>query len=350
MLKNLFLNIKRIVFSEREIICISNSCIKSKKIGIVFLIWNILLVFWTFFITIKYFELQREASKKDDIISKLETHKQDLLANIVILEKNVNNIKNFIVSLNRFDRFSNIDENSINYNKELNIDNNDFDDKIINLVLDRTKENLKNINLALVDRINSIKTIQNEINFDSNNIQAVSYEMPTNTALNNINNEVLESIVLKDTIDENLSSLNKLEKFINAMPFVEPIQINYVSSKYGRRLDPFTKQPKKHHGVDIVGPYLGKVYSPAPGKVIFAGLKGGYGKAVIIEHEYGLKTIYGHLNSYNVKTGDKVSRGDILGVQGNTGRSTGHHLHYEILKGRERYNPLDFVKVGSNLY
>lgn len=350
MLKKFFLYLKTIFLAEREIICVSNHGIKSKKIGVVFLIWNILLVFWTFFITVKYFNLQREVSNKNDIISELETHKQNLLANVVVLEKNVDNIKNFIVSLNRFDRFSNIDEDSVYSNVNIaKIDELDIDNKTIDLVLNRTKENLKNVNLALIDRINNIKTIQDEINFD-NNIQAVSYEMPINTALNDINTDVLESIVLKDTIDQNLSSLNQLEKFINAMPFVEPMQINYVSSKYGRRLDPFTKRPKEHHGVDIVGPYLSKIYSPAPGKVIFAGIKGGYGKAVIVEHDYGLKTVYGHLNSYNVKAGDKISRGDIIGVQGTTGRSTGHHLHYEIIKGRQRYSPLEFIKVGSNLY
>ena len=350
MLRKLWFFIKTIFLSEREIICVSNSCIKSRKVGAVFLIWNILLVFWTCFITIKYFDLQREVSEKNKIISALETHKQNLLANVAILETNVNNIENFIVSLNRFDRFSNIDENSIYAtNNDISTKNTEFYENNIELVLDRTRDNLKNVNLALIDRINGINDIREQINFD-NNIKAVSYEMPIDTAYNSVNTDVLESIVMKNTIDQNLASLNKLEKFINAMPFSEPMQINYVSSKYGRRLDPFTKQPKEHHGVDVVGPYLGKIYSPAPGKVIFAGLKGGYGKAVIVEHEYGIKTIYGHLNSYSVKAGDKVARGDILGVQGSTGRSTGHHLHYEILKGRNRYSPLEFIRVGSNLY
>ena len=350
MLKKLWLFIKSIFLSEREIICVSNSCIRSKKVGAVFLIWNILLVFWTCFVTVKYFALQREVSKKNEIISNLETHKQNLLANVAILEKNVNNIENFIISLNRFDRFSNIDENSV-YTASNNIStqNDEFYENNIELVLDRTKDNLKNVNLALIDRINGIKNIKEQKDFDDNK-KDVSYEIPTNTAYNSVNTNVLESIVMKKTIDQNLASLNNLEKFINAMPFPEPMQINYVSSKYGRRLDPFTKKPKEHHGVDVVGPYLGKIYSPAPGKVIFAGLKGGYGKAVIIEHEYGIKTIYGHLNSYNVKAGDKVARGDVLGIQGSTGRSTGHHLHYEILKGRNRYSPLEFIKVGSNLY
>lgn len=349
MLKKLWLFIKSIFLNEREIICVSNSCIKSKKVGAVFLIWNILLVFWTFFVTIKYFDLQREVSEKDNIISDLETHKQNLLANVAILETNVNNIENFIVSLNRFDRFSNIDENSIYSNVNATTEDNNLNTLNIDLVLKRTKDNLKNVNVALINRINAIKDIKEQIDFNDN-IQAVSYEMPVNTASNTVSTNVLESIVMKKTIDKNLASLNSLETFINAMPFSEPMQINYVSSKYGRRLDPFTKQPKEHHGVDVVGPYLGKIYSPAPGKVVFAGLKGGYGKAVIVEHEYGIKTVYGHLNSYNVKAGDKVARGDVLGIQGSTGRSTGHHLHYEILKGRNRYSPLEFIKVGSNLY
>ena len=345
MIKKICLFIKSVFCAEREIICVSDSCIRSRKVGVVFLIWNVLFAFWTAFITIKYFALQNEVSEKNDRISYLETNKQELLANISILENNINNIRKFIVSLNRFDRFANIDEN-FSYDELKNSNTEQYN---IELVLDRTKDNLKNINLALIDRINGIQSIKEKLNFNDN-IQAVSYETSLEESEKDLDKNVLESIVMKNTIDQNLAYLENLESFVNAMPFSEPININYVSSKFGRRLDPFTKKPKEHHGVDVVGSYMSKIYSPAPGKVIFTGTKGGYGKAIVVQHDYGIKTLYGHLNDYKVKIGDKVKRGDVLGIQGSTGRSTGHHLHYEILKGRDRYSPLEFIKAGSNFY
>ena len=125
MIKKICLFIKSVFCTEREIICISGSCIRSRKVGVVFLIWNILFAFWTAFITIKYFALQNEVSEKNDRISYLETNKQELLANILILENNINNIRKFIVSLNRFDRFANIDEN-FNYDEYKNSNTEQF--------------------------------------------------------------------------------------------------------------------------------------------------------------------------------------------------------------------------------
>ena len=341
-MKNFLSKIKSILFAEREIICVSNCGIKSKKIGCIFLIWNVLLVLWTAFATIKYFELREKVMLKEDKITELRSDKQKLLSNIVLLEKNISNIKNFIFSLNKYDRFATVDESGLFKNDNL-YDNN------IDLVLSRVKNDMKNINLALIDRINGLEKVKESLKFNSN-IQMVSYENEISSNDFNIDQDVMDSIVLKKTLDQNIKYLDSLEGFINDMPFSEPMITNYVSSKFGKRLDPFIKTPREHHGVDLVGSYMAKIHAPAPGKVVFVGVKGGYGKAIIIEHAHKMKTIYGHLNDYNVKVGDIVKRGDVIGVQGNTGRSTGQHLHYEILRGNQRYNPLDFVKIGSNFY
>lgn len=341
-MKKILLKIKDIILAEREIICISNGSIKSKKIGCIFLAWNILLVLWTSFATVKYFELREQVAMKEDKITELNFDKQKLLSNIVLLERDINNIKRFIFSLNRYDRFAGIEDKILRNGYE---DNNN-----VGLVLDRVKTNVKNINFALIDRINGLEKVKSDIKFNDN-IKPVAFEEEANyTNYNDIYEDVLDSIVLKKTLDENINHLSNLENFVNSMPFSQPIESNYVSSHFGKRLDPFVKTPREHHGVDLVGSYMAKVYAPAPGKVIFVGEKGGYGKTIIIEHKHNVKTVYGHLDSYNVKVGDEVTRGSPIGVQGNTGRSTGHHLHYEILRGRERYNPLEFVKIGSNFY
>lgn len=341
-MKNFLSKLKSALFTEREIICVSHCGIKSKKIGCIFLIWNVLLVLWTAFATIRYFELRQKVMLKEDRITELRTDKQKLLSNIVILEKNISNIKNFIFSLNKYDRFATIDEAGL-------YKNNNTQDNNVELVLSRVKNDMKNINLALIDRINGLERVKKNLKFD-NNVQMVSYEDKLSSNDYNIDHDVMDSIVLKKTLDQNIGYLDNLEGFIDAMPFSEPMATNYVTSKFGTRLDPFIKTPREHHGVDLVGSYMAKIYAPAAGKVVFAGVKGGYGKAVIIEHEHNMKTVYGHLNSYNVKIGDVVRRGDIIGVQGNTGRSTGQHLHYEILRGNQRYNPLEFVRIGSSFY
>lgn len=346
-MKKFFLKLKSCLISERDIICISKNGIRSKKVGSIFLMWNVLLVFWTAFTTVKYFDMKNEILQKDIKIVELEGIKQKLLSNLTIINKDVSNINSFLISLNKYDRFGGLDENilaKLNYKDDIEINNS------VKLVLDRVKNNVKITNLVLSNRIKNLNSVKENLNL--NNVQLVSYdtinELVDNTM---IDEEVSDSMVLKKTLDNNIAQLNDLEKFINAMPFSEPMQSLYVSSKYGTRLDPFLKTPREHHGVDLVGSYLAKITAPADGKIVFVGSKSGYGNVIIIEHDYGLKTVYGHLNSFNVKKGDKVKRGDLLGLQGSTGRSTGQHLHYEIIKGKGlRYNPIEFMAFGKDLY
>ena len=346
-MKKFFLKLKSYLTSERDIICVSKNGIKSKKIGSLFLMWNVLLVFWTAFTTVKYFNMRNEILEKDVKIVELERVKQKLLSNLVILNKDLSNVNNFLISLNKYDRFGSLDKGiltKLDYKNDIEINNS------VKLVLNRVKNNIKITNLALSNRIKSLNSVKE--NLKLNNVELVSYDT-INELVDNamIDEEVSDSIVLKRTLDNNIAQLNDLEKFINAMPFSEPIQSLYVSSKYGTRLDPFLKTPREHHGVDLVGSYLAKITAPADGKIVFVGSKSGYGNVIIIEHDYGLKTVYGHLNSFNVKKGDKVKRGDLLGLQGSTGRSTGQHLHYEIIKGKGlRYNPIEFMAFGKDLY
>src|SRR5207302_6297625 len=110
-------------------------------------------------------------------------------------------------------------------------------------------------------------------------------------------------------------------------PSVWPVR-GYLSAGFGNRIDPFTGMKDFHPGIDISTPTGTKVQSPADGIVISAGIQGGYGNALSIDHGYGVVTRYGHLESFAVRPGQKVKRGDVIGYVGNTGRSTGPHLHY----------------------
>ena len=122
-----------------------------------------------------------------------------------------------------------------------------------------------------------------------------------------------------------------------------PVKYGKITSKYGNRTHPILKSVKFHRGVDIAVSIGTPVYSGIKGKVTFAGRKGNYGNLVEIEGNDGIKVRYAHLNSIDVVTGQKVSDGEKVAETGNTGMSTGPHLHYEIIIDENPVNPLDFV-------
>lgn len=112
-----------------------------------------------------------------------------------------------------------------------------------------------------------------------------------------------------------------------------------VSSPFGMREDPIHGQLSMHHGTDYAVPEGTPVRAAAPGRVLFSGTKPGYGETVILDHGNGITSIYGHLKSPGVKTGDLVERGSVIGQSGQTGRSTGPHLHFEIRQHEKAVNP-----------
>jgi len=121
-----------------------------------------------------------------------------------------------------------------------------------------------------------------------------------------------------------------------------------LSSRFGMRPNPFTGQGREiHGGLDFKGDTGDPVHCTANGKVITAGRQGGYGNMVEVAHEHGYVTLYGHLSRIDVKPGQQVRAGDVLGAIGSTGRSTGPHLHYEVQHGGERLNPETFISLAA---
>ena len=117
----------------------------------------------------------------------------------------------------------------------------------------------------------------------------------------------------------------------------------WVTSDFGTRIDPYTAERKMHQGMDIATPHGQAVYTPSDGTVVFIGSEGGYGKVLVVDHGYGVKTRYGHLSEIHVHLGDRVKRGDKVASVGNTGRSTGPHLHYEVRVNGIPENPRKFI-------
>ena len=100
----------------------------------------------------------------------------------------------------------------------------------------------------------------------------------------------------------------------------------------------------------MAGDYGAPIYSTADGVVTFAGWSNGYGRLIKVQHAFGIETRYGHLSQIRVEVGQKVSRGDRIGDMGNSGRSTGTHLHYEIRIGGSAINPMTFIKAATNVF
>ncbi|MDZ7269134.1 MAG: peptidoglycan DD-metalloendopeptidase family protein [candidate division KSB1 bacterium] len=129
-------------------------------------------------------------------------------------------------------------------------------------------------------------------------------------------------------------------------PSIRPVEAGRITDKYGKRLDPFIERVKHHNGVDISAEIGTEVYAAAAGVVVAAkstySLGQGYGRHVIIDHGYGYKTLYGHLSEVWVKEGQRIERWDVIGLVGNTGRTTGPHLHFEVHKDDTPVDPQNF--------
>ena len=154
-------------------------------------------------------------------------------------------------------------------------------------------------------------------------------------------------------MDRNVSALTarsaRLEAFyqdqsvlLASTPSIWPVR-GYLAAGFGNRIDPFTNQRDFHTGLDISTPVGTKVAAPADGVVVSCGQKGGYGNSIIIDHGFGIVTRYGHLSGFNVKPGQRVKRGDVIGFVGDTGRSTGPHLHYEVWVRDQAQNPIHYI-------
>jgi len=147
----------------------------------------------------------------------------------------------------------------------------------------------------------------------------------------------------KNVLDSIDNELGRKLKILYALPSGSPlVKDTYISSGYGRRKHPIYNRVHLHAGIDLPLRIGDGVISTADGTVIFTGSRAGYGKTVIVSHDYGFRTTYGHLDKILVKTGDVVIKGDIIAEGGNTGISTGPHLHYEIRYLGKAINPYRF--------
>lgn len=159
-------------------------------------------------------------------------------------------------------------------------------------------------------------------------------------------NELKKQLYVQSkSYDEIVVLAQNKEKMLEAIPAIQPVankDLTRVASGYGMRMDPIYHSRRFHAGMDFTAPTGTDIYATGNGRVLSAGWQQGYGNCVEIDHGFGYVTLYGHMHSISVNAGQTVKRGEVIGLVGNTGKSTGPHLHYEVHYKGEIMNPQNY--------
>ena len=185
------------------------------------------------------------------------------------------------------------------------------------------------------------------------NMRGIIYKVKTNDTMDEISktydirkeylckvNKIFDDTLNKEYIFIPSGKISNIERSLFlGVGFASPLKEYTRTSSFGTRIDPFINKFRFHSGVDLACPVGSKVYAARKGEIIFSGYKGGYGILLIVKHEHGYTSYYGHLRKVLVKIGDMVERGNLIAITGNSGRSTGPHLHFEVRKESKPINP-----------
>ena len=159
----------------------------------------------------------------------------------------------------------------------------------------------------------------------------------------------LATIAKDDDFKNIMVNLAEHRAALRKIPFKPPMLYFYISSEYGNRKHPKTGKIAFHHGVDLAGTWQENVRAAAPGTVIYAGTEGSFGKVVRVQHDFGIVTTYAHLARITVRLDDYIGENHVVGKMGNTGRSAGAHLHYEVRINNKSNDPVKFMTVGRQI-
>lgn len=169
--------------------------------------------------------------------------------------------------------------------------------------------------------------------------------------------EVAATALPRDQLNTNIERLEDrlrhwavLQGVVKRLPLNPPLHAFAISSHFGKRRDPINRRRAVHHGLDMIAPLKSPVYATAAGVVTFSGVNGNYGRFIEIAHGAGLSTRFGHLHKLLVKKGEVVKPGQKIGLLGNSGRSTGAHLHYEVRFQNKPRNPMKFIQAGRYVF
>ncbi len=215
---------------------------------------------------------------------------------------------------------------------------------------------LEGVDRGVAVRISDLQTILRRIGVDPNNLEQEASEgiggpfIPIQTFhIDGIADTEFTSAYVGASAHE--KELNVLFAALTHVPLTTPVHGAQfeITSDFGPRIDPFTRRVGFHPGLDFGGPWGATIAATAPGTVVWAGARGGYGNMVEIDHGYGFRTRYGHLSEVLVRVGAKVGKGSPIGKLGSTGRSTGPHVHYEVWLADVVRDPSRFIEAGRHV-
>ena len=375
-----FVRFYKALFAKRTILFVTNKKIRTLTLGPAiqaFLLVVIAFVGNLFIQTLRYDQV---VSAKSDQISHLQSANEYFQEEVGDLNEKLSKVTEYLHAVTGSSQ--EVKAQEFKFNKPKNFEEEDLSGKD-----SHTFKKLKDANqkLAHIQTIaqNRIKKIENIISITGLNLnkmpQKILHEKSSdlvkeislnekkqllkgqggpasdNNSLEEIMNaksqeqEDLEKHLEKVKFANSIDYLIALEKVTVALPLARPMKNYYISSSFGSRVDPITGRSARHQGLDFVGMSQEKIISPSVGKVILAGKYSDYGNAVVIDHGFGITTRYGHLSVVKVKNGQMVKKGDVIALQGSTGRSTGQHLHYEVRYKNIPLNPRKFLEAGEAL-
>jgi len=370
------------VFGKKTILLVSKKQIKSYSISPITQIISLFILLWLGSIFTKSLRYNSMINKKSVEISDLKKINQQFEGEVESLNSNLQKINLYFQSITKYhtdDTTKAADQKNVDKKvKDLfgNLSLNSQDQKIAAKIADSNLM-LENIKAATIKRIGDLeqslaiagiglvndKAILTNSNHTTNNQNVISLNDkndlrsgqggPFQNLRQNISSftgsRIFEFKKGSSGIKNEIEYLSSLEKFIHFAPFSAPMKNYYVSSIFGKRVDPMRGVIARHEGMDFVGQSNAKIISPSAGKIIFAGKFSSYGNTLIVDHGYGFTTRYGHLSKINVRVGDIVKKDQIIALQGSTGRSTGQHLHYEVRYRNAPLNPKKFLQAGQQI-
>lgn len=378
LVKNLLV-FGKFLFTKRTVLFVTKQKIRSFTLGPILQICLILFFIWVgnlFVNSLRYNDLiDQKSSELSQIKSSNSYFEEELDSVNAKLEK----INEYLNSINNNPKPVNAKEHIFSTPKNIKEENLSRSDKHTLNQIKNADAKIANIQFIAQERI---KKIESAISITGLNIK----KMPTKLLKENFSPQVKEISLneknelaqrqggpliedhsinyiapqssIEDDLEKRLEKtkftneidyLIVLEKVASALPFAKPMKNYYISSSFGSRVDPITGRTATHQGLDFVGMSKEKIISPSAGKVVLAGKFSDYGNAIVIDHGFGITTRYGHLSEVKVKEGQMVKKGDLIALQGSTGRSTGAHLHYEIRYKNAPLNPRKFLDAGESL-
>lgn len=194
---------------------------------------------------------------------------------------------------------------------------------------------------AMVEQDQAFNDVK-PVNEQKNEVVVQSSDKDYASLVVRIDKAVRETQLKEQSVIELWEGLSERQSLLNATPNIRPSK-GWITSRFGYRMNPFTNKATMHAGLDLAAAPGSPVYAPADGVVIFASYDESYGKLVSIDHGYGVTTRFGHNSQIYVHVGQRVSKWDVIAAVGNTGRSTGPHLHYEVRINGTPVDPANFI-------